>query len=100
MRRTGRVTSSASLPSSSERRLLDLVRGNHVQLHELTIHEALAALRGGDISSVELTEAYLERIERLDPAVQAYLAVTAERARADAQRADQRRRTGDEAPLL
>ncbi|MEA2641816.1 MAG: aspartyl-tRNA(Asn)/glutamyl-tRNA(Gln) amidotransferase subunit [Chloroflexota bacterium] len=69
-------------------------------LHELTIHESLAELRAGNISSVELTDAYLERIAQVDPQVQAYLTVTADRARADAHRADEARARGEEAPLL
>jgi aspartyl-tRNA(Asn)/glutamyl-tRNA(Gln) amidotransferase subunit A len=71
-----------------------------VELHELTIHDALAALRRGDLSSVDLANAYLDRIERYDSAVQAFLTVTADRAREDARRADERRRAGDDAPLL
>ncbi len=71
-----------------------------MDLHQLTIHQALDAMRRGDCSSLELTDAYLERIERHDSNVRAYLRVTAERARADARRADERRRAGDEAPLL
>ena len=70
-----------------------------MELHELSIHEALAALDRGEISSVDLTEAYLDRIERFDPSVQAYLTVTRDQARADAQRADADRRAGERAPL-
>lgn len=70
------------------------------QLTELTITEALAQLRAKAISSVELTRAYLERIEKLNPAIQAYLTVTAERAMKDAEAADKARATGDERPLL
>jgi aspartyl-tRNA(Asn)/glutamyl-tRNA(Gln) amidotransferase subunit A len=67
---------------------------------ELSIHAALAAMRGGELSAVELTNAYLQRIERVDGAVQAYLTVTAEDARAAAAEADARRARGDDAPLL
>ncbi len=71
-----------------------------MELPELTVHQALEALRRGDFSSVQLTQAYLDRIERLEPTVQAYLTVTPDRALADAKRADQRRSRGQEAPLL
>ncbi len=54
----------------------------------------------GELSSVDLTESYLQRIQRHDGAVGAYLTVTADRARADAQRADTRRVAGEAAPLL
>ncbi len=69
-------------------------------LHTLTIHKALDGLRKGDFSSVELTQALLERIRVLDGTIQAYLTVTSERALADAVTADQRRAQGDDAPLL
>jgi aspartyl-tRNA(Asn)/glutamyl-tRNA(Gln) amidotransferase subunit A len=69
-------------------------------LHELTIHEALAGLRAGQFSSVELTTALLARIDAVDPQVKAYLTVTHEQALAQAQAADERRGRGEEAPLL
>jgi len=71
-----------------------------VEPHELTIHGALDAMRRGDLSSLDLTEAYLRRIERHDGAVGAYLTVTADRAREDARRADASRQAGEDAPLL
>lgn len=46
-------------------------------LTELTIQQAGALIRAGDLSPVELTRAYLERIERLDGRVNAYITVTA-----------------------
>lgn len=45
-------------------------------------------IAAGQISSVEATEAYLERIERLDGNYASYITVTADRAREDARRAD------------
>jgi amidase len=54
----------------------------------------------GDVSSRELTELYLERIERLDPQLNAYRVVMAERALAEADQADARRRGDDARPLL
>ncbi|MCL4864125.1 MAG: Asp-tRNA(Asn)/Glu-tRNA(Gln) amidotransferase GatCAB subunit A, partial [Caldilineaceae bacterium] len=70
------------------------------QLCSLTIEEALAGLRAGDFSSVELTQAYLDRIAAVDGEIRAYLTVTASQALAQAQQADDRRRQGDDAPLL
>ncbi len=58
-------------------------------LTDLTIAEAAVRLERREISSAELTNAYLERIERLNPTINAYVTVTAERARADASRADE-----------
>ena len=57
-------------------------------------------VRGGEVSARELVELYLERIERLDPELNAFRVVMAERALADAQQADGRRGAGDERPLL
>ncbi|HZT06310.1 MAG TPA: Asp-tRNA(Asn)/Glu-tRNA(Gln) amidotransferase subunit GatA [Chloroflexota bacterium] len=71
-----------------------------MEAYDLNIQEAREALRTGQISSVELTEAYLDRIARFDRSVQAFLAVTADRARSDARRADERIRAGEDGPLL
>jgi aspartyl-tRNA(Asn)/glutamyl-tRNA(Gln) amidotransferase subunit A len=54
----------------------------------LTIHQAAAALRRRDISSVELTQAVLERIYAVDNAVKAYLSLMPEAALASAAEAD------------
>jgi aspartyl-tRNA(Asn)/glutamyl-tRNA(Gln) amidotransferase subunit A len=54
---------------------------------ELDLAAASARIAAGDLSPVELTEAYLARIEEVDPAVSAYVTVTAERAVTDAHRA-------------
>ena len=59
-----------------------------------------ALIRAGEVSSRELVELYLERIERLDPELNAFRSVLAERALADAGQADARRGAGDERPLL
>jgi aspartyl-tRNA(Asn)/glutamyl-tRNA(Gln) amidotransferase subunit A len=53
----------------------------------LTIARAAKALRARELSPLELTESYLRRIDRLNPRVNAYITVTAERALADARRA-------------
>src|SRR5207237_8756285 len=47
-------------------------------LTELTIKDAARLLRLGSISSAELVTAHVERIERLDPHVKAYLRFTPE----------------------
>jgi amidase len=57
-------------------------------------------IRRGEVSSLELVELYLARIERLDPELNAFRTVMAERAVADARQADGRRGAGDERPLL
>ena len=57
-------------------------------------------VRAGEVGSRELTEAYLERIERIDPQLNSYRVVLAERALAEAEQADRRRAAGEERPLL
>lgn len=65
-------------------------------LHELSIAEAGARLRAGSVTSVDLTEAALGRIEKLDPTYHAFVTVTAERALADARAADDAFARGDD----
>ncbi|MDH5605297.1 MAG: Asp-tRNA(Asn)/Glu-tRNA(Gln) amidotransferase subunit GatA [Anaerolineae bacterium] len=71
-------------------------------LTELTLLQAAQGLRSKDFSSREITQAYLERIERLDGKVKAYLTVTAELALSQAKAADDRLAKGgtDLPPLL
>ena len=57
-------------------------------LTDLTIAAARDGLRRRDFSARELTDAHLAAIEALNPRLNAYLAVTAEQARARAEAAD------------
>ena len=57
-------------------------------LHELSVAEAGRKLRDGSVTSVALAEDALARIARIDPAIDSFITVTAERARADAAAAD------------
>jgi len=59
-------------------------------MHTKTLAELSRALKRREFSSVELTRAYLQRIERHSPALNAYITVTAERALAQAHAADAR----------
>ena len=70
------------------------------ELTSLTIASALAKMRAGEFLALELTEAHLARIERLDGDIRAYLTVTADFARERAEAADAARAAGDERPLL
>ena len=66
----------------------------------MNIREARAALRSRAVSSVELTTAALERIQRLDPQLNSFLTVTAETALEQARRADADLAAGvDRSPL-
>lgn len=62
------------------------------ELHELSALEQAQSIRNQEISPVELTRHYLDRIERIDPHVGAFVTVTAERA------LDQARRLEKELP--
>jgi len=53
----------------------------------LTLADAATAIRAGDLSPVELTDALLDRIERLEPRLNAFITLTAESARAEARAA-------------
>ncbi len=70
------------------------------ELHELSITEATGLLSGREISSRELTQAIIERIAAVEPRVRAYLALTTERALAQADAADARIAAGERGPLL
>ncbi|MDQ0779069.1 Asp-tRNA(Asn)/Glu-tRNA(Gln) amidotransferase A subunit family amidase [Streptomyces aurantiacus] len=58
-------------------------------LHEMTALEQAAAIAKGDLSPVELADHYLARIEEGDKHLGAYLTVTADLARSQAQCAEQ-----------
>ncbi len=60
-----------------------------MNLNELTISEAYEALKNKSVSSLELTEACLDKIEKRNPEINAYITVTSELAREEAQKADQ-----------
>lgn len=57
-------------------------------IHDLTALELAAAVRRRELSPVEITDHYLDRIERLDSSVGAYITVTSELAREQAAKAE------------
>jgi aspartyl-tRNA(Asn)/glutamyl-tRNA(Gln) amidotransferase subunit A len=67
---------------------------------DLGVSEAAAALRGGRLTSEELTEACFDRITARDPFYSAWLHVYEDDALAAARAADARLRDGDEGPLV
>ncbi|MEI6623093.1 MAG: amidase [Actinomycetes bacterium] len=70
------------------------------ELHDLSALEQAAAIRSGQLSSVELTEHYLRRGERLGDTVGAYVMMTPELAMEQAEAADSRvRNAADGEPL-
>src|SRR6266403_260706 len=69
-------------------------------LHNLSVGELAERLRLRELSSVELTRHFLARIERLNPALNALITLTADAALAAAAAADRRLKDGERAPLL
>ena len=59
-------------------------------MHEKTLAELSQALQSKALSSVELTQHYLKRIEQLDGNLNSYITVTAESALEQAAAADAR----------
>jgi Asp-tRNA(Asn)/Glu-tRNA(Gln) amidotransferase A subunit family amidase len=58
------------------------------ELHALTIAELAPLLKKREISPVELTAAYLERIDAVDSTLNAYITIMADAAQAQAQERD------------
>lgn len=58
-----------------------------MQPYELSLTAVAAAIRAGRLSPVELVDSVLERVERLEPHLNAYATVTAEQARHAARKA-------------
>lgn len=67
---------------------------------EKTVAELSSSLSRGDISSVELTQAYLDRINRYNGTLNAFVTVCEESALTQAAQADAARANGQNAPLL
>jgi aspartyl-tRNA(Asn)/glutamyl-tRNA(Gln) amidotransferase subunit A len=73
---------------------------DHQTLSYLTLAAATDGLRRNEFSSVELTEACLERTGRLDSKLHSFITLTADAARERAKQADQELRAGhDRGPL-
>ena len=60
-----------------------------MKLTELTITEAAELIKARKVSPVELTEAHLARIERVDPRLNCFITLTAERALDSAREAEE-----------
>jgi aspartyl-tRNA(Asn)/glutamyl-tRNA(Gln) amidotransferase subunit A len=70
----------------------ELVKKNASELVEL--------LQSGEITSVELTQAFLDRIEKLNPVLNSYLHVNTKEALATAAEVDRKRAAGEPLPKL
>ena len=70
------------------------------ELTQRTIYEHAEALRKKEYSSVQLTQAYLEEIDRKDKTIGAYITVTAERALERARNFDEEKDSVSKASVL
>jgi aspartyl-tRNA(Asn)/glutamyl-tRNA(Gln) amidotransferase subunit A len=66
----------------------------------LPASELHTVYRQGAVSPVEVVDALLDRIARVDPQLRAYIAVTADLARDAAREAERRLSAGDDGPML
>lgn len=71
-----------------------------MELFESTASVLAEKIRNGEVSSVEVTESVLSRIEAMEPSINAYITVTSERALETAKAIDEKRaKGGDIGPL-
>lgn len=71
-----------------------------MQLFQLTIHELQSLLKKGEVTSVEVTESFLNRIKTVDEKINSYISVTGELALKQADEADKRFKNGKDLPPL
>ena len=67
-------------------------------LHDLALADVAAAIRGGELSSTDVTRHTLDRIAALEPRFHAFAEVRGEAALAEAAAADARRARGERSP--
>ncbi|MGP4099038.1 amidase [Nonomuraea sp. KM90] len=83
-----------------DKRLRQAVRVNFMEWSFQAAEDLAAALRAGEVSSVELTDEAIARIERDDKVINAICVPDFDRARDAARGADQARARGEGRPLL
>ena len=71
-----------------------------MDLHTLNVRQASDLLQTGEITSVALTSAILERIRTVEPTVRAHITVSEDLAMQQAEAADARRRAGEKVTAL
>ncbi len=69
-------------------------------LTDLSLTEVLAKLRAKEFSSVEITQAYLDKIHQYDPVLKSFITVTDDLALSAAKAADKAIADGDDRPML
>ncbi len=71
-----------------------------MQPYELTMVEAMEKMKAGQLSSIELTESCLTRIEQIDESLHAFVSLDRDGALAQAREADTLRKQGSQGRLL
>jgi len=71
-----------------------------MKLYELTAHELKDMLRKGEVSSREITESVLDRIQEVEEKVKAYVTVDREGALKQAEEVDEKLKQGEQLPPL
>jgi len=66
----------------------------------MTVKELAQALESGKLTSMEITQAYLQSIDAQDKTINAYLEVYAESALEEAEKSDERRKNGEALSVL
>ncbi len=67
--------------------------------YELTITEACAQMKAGNLSAIALTQSCLERIEEIDADIQAFITIDKKGALQQAEEADRKRKSGNTGKL-
>ena len=101
----GRAAVAGAVPEDSPTTLAQSAKpasgaGAGDELCDLSAIELVARIRRKDVSAREVMTAHLARIERVNPKVNAVVTLVAERAMADAARADERMARGEAAGVL
>ena len=71
-----------------------------MELYEYTVHELVEKLEKGEVTSVEITKSYFDRIKEIDPKVKAYVSTMEEEAMAKAKEVDEKRKAGEKVSAL
>jgi len=70
------------------------------ELIKKTASELIELMHSGEVSSVEITQAHLDQISKVDSQIHSFLVVNAESALATAKDVDSRRKAGEVLPML
>ena len=69
-----------------------------MEIYELTVHELLEKLEKKEITSQEIVESYLKRIDEKENDVQAFVTKAGEKTLEEAKKIDEKRKVGEKLP--